>query len=337
MTFAKFDDNSISITIDLNGTTASASQPAHIHNNTAAEGGGIAIDITSVDGTTGESVTVITQTNDGVAITYEQLIDFDGYVNIHNSADDLGTLLAQGDIGQNKLTGEFTEYEFLSDDPNVSGTFSFWERVNGETLAIVDIEGDGDRDSHIHGNSAAEGGGILIDLNHVVAGKSKTNVSVKNDDTPITYDELLEFDGYLNIHGDAGALIAQTDIGQNALTGNSVVYPLDRIAGVTGTVTFAERNNGETLVRIQLIGTQAGNNHPCHIHNNDAATGGNIAVDLNNVNGNTGRSVSNVTQLNNGTPIDYAGMINYNGYINVHTSSTNLGTLVAQGDIGSNG
>jgi len=121
-------------------------------------------------------VTIIIQTNDDVGVTYEQLIDFDGYVNIHNTADDLGTLLAQEDIGQNVLTGDFTEYDFLSDDPNISGIVSFWERVNEETLVIVSIEGDD------------EDGEILIDLNNVVAGKSKTNVTVKNDGTPITYD-----------------------------------------------------------------------------------------------------------------------------------------------------
>ena len=33
----------------------------------------------------------------------------------------------------------------------------------------------------------------------------------------------------------------------------------------------------------------------------------------------------------------YDELINYNGYINVHNSATDLGPLVVQGNIGSNG
>jgi hypothetical protein len=56
-----------------------------------------------VDGTTGKTTTFKTLDN-GSAITYQALLDFDGYINVHLSADKLATLVAQGDIGQNDLT-----------------------------------------------------------------------------------------------------------------------------------------------------------------------------------------------------------------------------------------
>jgi len=106
VTFAKRSDNATVITIQLAGTQVGGTHPAHIHANTAAEGGGIVLDFTDVDGGTGKSETVAKALNDGTPITYEELLAFDGYVNVHESESNLGTLIAQGDIGQNELTGD---------------------------------------------------------------------------------------------------------------------------------------------------------------------------------------------------------------------------------------
>ncbi|HEY4653050.1 MAG TPA: hypothetical protein VIH22_00980, partial [Cyclobacteriaceae bacterium] len=138
--------------------------------------------------------------------------------------------------------------------------------------------------------------------------------------------------------GNLGTLIAQGDIGQNALTGDEVEYTLNSVSdpGISGAATFAKRKNGTTLITIALTGTTAGGDHPSHIHDNSAAMGGSISIDLNNVDGDTGKSATHVTEKNDATAITYDELINYNGYINVHLSSGNLGTLIAQGDIGSN-
>jgi hypothetical protein len=347
VTFANRDDNSTLITIELNGTTSGGSHPAHIHMNSAAEGGSIILDLTSVDGASGRSETVVTSLNDGTPITYEELTNIDGYVNVHTSASDLGTLIAQGDVGENELTGESELYTLNSvSNPAVSGTATFSERVNGETLVVIDLDGTTagvTSPAHIHLNTAAQGGGIAIDLTSVngATGISKTNVSQQNDGTAITYDQLLEFNGYLNVHestANLATLIAQGDIGQNALTGTSKVYTLNAVSdpAISGTATFAERKNGLAQITLSLQGTTAGGNHPAHIHMNNATTGGGIVLDLANVNGATGKSVTNVTMLNAGTPITYSGLLTFNGYINVHLSPTSLATLIAQGNIGSN-
>ena len=76
--------------------------------------------------------------------------------------------------------------------------------------------------------------------------------------------------------------------------------------------------------------------HPAHIHQNDAVTGGGIAFSFNIVDGDTGMSITQVEALDNGVAITYDEILTYNGYINVHLSASQLGTIVAQGNIGSN-
>ena len=343
VTFAERDDDQVLVTIALTGTTAGNMHPAHIHANSAAEGGGIVLDFADVDGATGKSETVVKALNDGTAITYDDLLNFDGYVNVHLSSSDLGTLIAQGDIGENELTGDTKVYQMTPvADPAVTGTATFAKRKSGFTLVTVDLNGThagASHPSHIHANSVAEGGGIVINLNNVdgTSGMASTTVRQLNDGAAITYDELLDFNGYLNVHAGS-SFVAQADIGQNELTGDKKEYTLNELnaSGVSGTAVFEKRKNGKAKITLALEGTVEGGDHPAHIHSNNAATGGGIVLDLKNVNGATGMSVTSANALRDTTPITYDELIGYNGHINVHLSPTNLGTRIAQGDIGSN-
>ncbi|WP_373516975.1 hypothetical protein [Pricia sp.] len=353
--FITFSNDSTVIELNLEGTTDGNMHPAHIHFNTAVEGGDIALDLTAVDGATGESSTPVTELNDGAAISYAQLLEYDGYINVHLSTEDLGTLVAQGDIGQNELTDTSKEYALGSvSDPDINGTATFTKRVNGEALAVLALNNtaeDAEHPAHIHINTAAEGGAIVFDFIPVngETGLSMTNVAEFNDGTPFLYDDLLEYDGYINVHfslEDLGTLVAQGDIGQNELTGESVDYDLAAVSNpaIFGKANFAERVNGETLVSIDVEGTTAGNMHPSHIHIGSVEDApGAIIVSLGDVNGETGTSVKNVTALNGvdgtsnaGDPLDYAAMIAIDGYINVHLSMEDLATLIAQGNVGAN-
>src|SRR5690606_38283246 len=96
---------------------------------------------------------------------------------------------------------------------------------------------------------------------------------------------------------------------------------------ISGKVTFTKLDATSTLVTIELIGTTAGNTHPAHIHANSASEGGSIVVGFNPVEGATGMSETTVTALNDGTPITYEGLLEYDGYVNVHLSPTELSTL----------
>ncbi|WP_369993914.1 hypothetical protein [Winogradskyella sp.] len=342
---ARFIENtngSAIVELELIGTPSGGLHPAHIHFNTAAEGGDIAVTLGTVDGTTGFSSVIVSQLDNGTAITYDELLQFDGYINVHLSASDLGTLVAQGDIGENELTGEAKVYELDSvDDPMISGTATFQERVNGEALATLDLENTTDgamHPAHIHANTAAEGGDIVFTFNSV---NGTTGLSQTNVDT-ITYAEVLTIDGYINVHlsaSDLGTLVAQGDIGQNELTGESKVYALSAVdvPSISGTATFFERVNGEALAVLDLLNTVDGEMHPAHIHAGSVATApGAILFTFNSVNGTTGVSKTNVAVLDDDTAFGYDDVLTVDGYINVHLSAGDLATLVAQGDIGIN-
>ncbi|WGK64680.1 hypothetical protein [Croceiramulus getboli] len=345
-TFTENEDLTTTVDLELTGTSAGNTHPAHIHFNTAAEGGDIAVSLEAVSGDTGTSTTVISSLDDGTPITYEEFLDFDGYINVHFSVDELGTLIAQGDIGANELTGVSKSYALGSvASPDISGEATFFERVSGATLVELQLEGTPDggmHPAHIHFNTAAEGGDIAISLGAVngTTGFKASHVEALDDETAISYTELLSFDGYINVHLSAeelGTIVAQGDIGQNELTGESLSYVLEErnASGVSGQAIFSERVNGETLVTLDLDGVQAGAVHPSHIHEGSIATApGAIIVDLLTVT-DTGLKQINVTALVDGTPLNYEAMTQIDGYINVHLSADDL-SIVAQGNVGAN-
>ena len=225
VTFLEQDDNSTKIILQLNGTSGSTAHPAHIHLNTAAEGGDIAVSLTPVDPATGRSETIVTEDANGQALSYQQLLNYNGYVNVHASMDDLATLIAQGDIGQNVLTGKQTSYALASVDfPRVSGVATISERANGESLVSIRLMGTQAGEmypAHIHLNTAAEGGDIAVSLGAIPGGMGEHKVSVRalDNGTAISYSQLLNFDGYINVHlsmTQLDNLVSQGDIRENA-------------------------------------------------------------------------------------------------------------------------
>ncbi|UCE92725.1 MAG: hypothetical protein JSV73_07790 [Flavobacteriaceae bacterium] len=346
-TFIEYSDNTFVIELELSNTPAGGQHPAHIHYNSAAEGGDVALTLGTVDGTTGKSSITVTALNDGTNVGYDDLVAFDGYINVHLSSDDLATIVAQGDIGENELTGASKSYD-LSEKavPGLSGMVTFYERLNGEALSVIELNNTpegGIHPAHIHTGNALEGGGIAVSLNPVdgTSGMSKTSISQLDDGSSVSYNDLLEFNGYINVHLSAeelSTIVAQGDIGGNELSGTEMMYMLDEkdVAGISGMVHFYERNNGETLAKLELMNTPAGGVHPAHIHNNSAIEGGGIAVSLTSVDGTTGMSYTNIAALDDGSAINYDGLMDFDGYINVHLSPENLAVIVAQGDIGQN-
>ncbi|MEX0884512.1 MAG: hypothetical protein WDZ72_13665, partial [Cyclobacteriaceae bacterium] len=300
-----------------------------------------------VNGYTGTSVTLVNQMDDGSPINYQSLLVFEGYVNVHLSHGDLGTIVAQGDIGGNAFEGNSKSYNLLTKDVDgISGTILFEKSVGGFTVATISLTGTpsgGSHPAHIHANSATEGGGILVSFEPVngSTGMSRTIIRTNDAGQPITYEEIINMDGYVNVHlsaGSLGTIVAQGDIGGNELTGTSVSYELGEmeVPGISGTITFNERKNGYTLATISLMNTPDGGSHPAHIHANSAAEGGGIIVSFNPVNGSTGMSHTTVRALVNGETLTYEGLMTIDGYVNVHLSLQQMGVLVAQGNIGSN-
>ncbi|WP_257984578.1 CHRD domain-containing protein [Psychroflexus sp. MES1-P1E] len=254
---AKFIENSdatLSIELDLQNTPAGGVHPAHIHFNTAVESGGIALTLEDVNGDTGESATTFTTLNDGTAITYQELIDFNGYINVHLSATELSTLVAQGDIGQNELTGETISYDLNERDvAGINGTVEFAKRVNQTTLVSINLTGtpaDGSHPAHIHENDIATTGNIIVGLNPVSgdSGISKTQVSTLVGGAEVTYTELLTINAYVNVHlsdADLDTIVAQGNIGSNA--GTDPGGAESKTYDVTNTGASAYIFNGEEL------------------------------------------------------------------------------------------
>ena len=160
--FIENTDNTVTIELSLNNTPAGGQHPAHIHYNTAAEGGAIALTLGVVDGTTGKSSTTVSALDDGTVINYDDLLAFSGYINVHLSADDLSTIVGQGDIGVNALTGTSKSYELMEKAvPGIQGTVTFFERLSGEALSVIELTNtpeNGVHPAHIHVNSVVEGG-----------------------------------------------------------------------------------------------------------------------------------------------------------------------------------
>jgi len=321
--------------------------PAHIHVNTAVEGGDIAISLSDVvDNHSLTNVAALDASAGGLPVNYDDLLDFDGHINIHDPAD-LAQLVAQADIGINELSGREISYDLEErNGSTVSGSITFLERRSGESLAriaLVNTTPGLMYPAHIHVGTAAqdEAGLKAVIMNPVNGdtGSSETNIARLDPavgGTPVTFEDLLAFDGYVNIHTTMAELtfLAQTDIGQNALTGTSEVYPLDNIMGVSGTATVYERINGNALIVIEI--SPVSGDHPAHIHGGSVADApGPIEVTLNAVDS-FGFSRTSVEADDSGALIDYSSLVEYNGYINVHASEADLATIIAQGDIGSN-
>ncbi|WP_340153682.1 hypothetical protein, partial [uncultured Marivirga sp.] len=321
--------------------------PAHIHANSAAIGGGIIYTFNPVNGNTGMSMTDTRDDGDGNTFTYNEVLEVDGYVNVHLSADELGTIVAQGDIGSNELTGESKTYNLAERAVDgISGTITFEERINGFALATISLDGTPDggmHPAHIHANSAAIGGGIIFTFNAVngSTGMSMTDTRDDGAENSFTFSEILEVDGYVNVHlsaNDLATIVAQGDVGSNELTGESITYPLEERAvdGISGTITFEERINGFALATISLDGTPDGGMHPAHIHENSAAEGGSIIYTFNSVNGTTGLSMTDTRDDGAENSFTYDQVLGVDGYVNVHLSVEDLATIVAQGNIGAN-
>ncbi len=347
VTFERNEDGSATVEIELDGTSEGDMHPAHIHLNSVAEGGGIVVTLQPVDGDTGISTTVVSALDDETEITYEELLDYDGHVNVHLSEAEMGTIIAQGDVGVNELTDVSKTYELTSEgEDGVEGSLTITERLSGAALVEIDLEDTEDGAEHpvnIYTNSVLETGDIAISLNPVdgATGYSATHVESLDDDTDITYEELLEYDGHVNVHlseDEMGTIIAWGDIGTNELTENSIVYDLESGVDETifGTATFVERLSGETVVIIALEGTEAGGLHPAYLYTGTAADASeDVAISLNDVNGETGMSITHVGSLIDDTAIDFEGMIDIDGHIRV-TESLISDDVIAQGDVGVN-
>jgi len=240
-TFQALGDAQTLVTLTLNegATGMNVVHPAHIHLNSASEGGAIEIYLAPLDG--------LAQSNNGTTSSkiidrpFEEMLRFGGHINIHESNADLGNIIARGDIGAN-ATGTAVEavpavrtFQSVTYglDPyanngtlsnGVSATARFREMSDGKTLVTLRLT-DGPTDTqlghpaHIHLNSASEGGAIEVYLTPIDGLAHPSNDATSSTVVDRSYSDLANFDGHINIHESNVNLenvIALGDVGANA-------------------------------------------------------------------------------------------------------------------------
>ena len=98
-------DHSFNVNITLQNTVKDTVEVMHIHNGTIAAPGNIAIPLTSITGTGGQATgttlnikTGLSATGATVNLTYDNIITYAGYFNVHYSAAQISRLIANGNI-----------------------------------------------------------------------------------------------------------------------------------------------------------------------------------------------------------------------------------------------
>ena len=217
-TFIETSSTQSTITIKLFGAP-SGTYSAALYTNTVAEGGAVVVELNPVDAS-GVSTTSVN------SLTYNQLIDYDGFIKVFESSSEPEVILAQGDIGGNVITDTNVTYTLETrGDFGVSGTALFEERENGNALVTLDLDGTIAGEFYpatINLSSVATigGGPVTKTLNSVngTTGKSFTTIRKLDDGLNTTYDNWLDYNGYINIYQTAVEfenIISQGNIGSN--------------------------------------------------------------------------------------------------------------------------
>lgn len=237
-TFMEFTDDQTIVRLELlNGSTGTTvSHPAHIHMNSAAEGGEIRYFLGPLDGLDAAPGVSYHMVN----ATFNELIDFNGYINIHESNAAIGNVVSQGNIGSNaEADVEERSIDIMTDGRSISydldarnnsgslsdgvdATATFTELNGGMTLVTLELENGSTETNvchpaHIHMNSASEGGDIAFFLGPVDGLEAAEGISYAIVEQ--SYDFLINYDGYINIHESNAAIgnvVSQGNIGSNA-------------------------------------------------------------------------------------------------------------------------
>lgn len=122
-------------------------------------------------------------------------------------------------------------------------------------------------------------------------------------------------------------------------TGNETTYDLQSGSshGVTGTIVFKERKDGQITSNIQLKGTNGTQQHPVHLHLGNLSTpDADIALLLTPVDASTGRSTTLISQLADESTLTYAQLANLEASVKIHLGDVGADrdVILAAGDIG---
>ena len=122
--------------------------------------------------------------------------------------------------------------------------------------------------------------------------------------------------------------------GVNEIIVDELAYNLTSVngSGITGIATLTRDSNDNTTILIQLENTNT-EEHPAYVRFNSAAEGGPVAITLEPCT--CAVSTTVVTQLDDGTPIDFDKLLNLDGHVSIQDSPSNP-AVVSVVDIGLN-
>lgn len=92
LVIVKGDTRNSTVTVLMQGTPAGGKHPMHFHAGNCDSNGDVVIPLNDLDGTTGTSRTIL-------EVPYGTIVGGDHYLNVHLSADDMGTIVACGEVG----------------------------------------------------------------------------------------------------------------------------------------------------------------------------------------------------------------------------------------------
>ena len=98
-TFTEDDQGKTTVLIELDGSNTTE-HPAFIRYNNASDGGPVAITLKKC--TCSVSETVVSKLDGGASINFDGLLKLDGHITIHESPEDLETIVAFANIGSNE-------------------------------------------------------------------------------------------------------------------------------------------------------------------------------------------------------------------------------------------
>lgn len=91
-------DRSFNLELALAASVKDTVHISHIHSGSISNPGPVAIPLASITGTGGAAQAITTNIN---TITYDSLLNLEGYINVHYSAFNIDSLVAQTNIGKN--------------------------------------------------------------------------------------------------------------------------------------------------------------------------------------------------------------------------------------------
>jgi len=122
-------------------------------------------------------------------------------------------------------------------------------------------------------------------------------------------------------------------------TGNETTYDLQSGSthGVTGTIVFKERRDGQITAQVQLRGTGGTAAHPVHLHLGNLSTpDAEIALLLTPVNASTGRSATLIYRLADESILTYSKLKDLEAAVKIHLGDVgdDRNVILAAGNVG---